>query len=49
MRRALFAVLGLMVLYGCGSQETKDEAKAGVEDRSPAAVQPARTPPPAIR
>ena len=44
MRRALFAVLGLMVLYGCGSQETKDEAKAGVEDRSPAAIQPPARP-----
>lgn len=37
MRKAVFAVLGLAVLYGCGSQPTQDEAKP-VEDRAPVAV-----------
>ena len=46
MRKALFAVLGLVVLYGCSSEPSKDEGKAGVEDRSPAAVQPAPSKPP---
>ena len=46
MRKALFAVLGLFVMYGCSSEPSKDEGKAGVEDRSPAAVQPAPARPP---
>ena len=46
MGKALFAVLGLMLLYGCSSQPTQDEGKAAVEDRSPAAaaVQPPAAP-----
>ena len=46
MRKALFAAFALVVLHGCSSEPSKDEGKAGVEERSPAAVQPARTPPP---
>ena len=42
MCKTLFAALGLVVLmYGCGSQPSKDEGKAGVEERSPTAAQPA--------
>src|SRR3972149_6358437 len=47
MRKALFAAFALVVLSGCSSQETKDEGKAGVEERSPTAVQPAPARPPA--
>ena len=46
MRKVLFAAFALVVLYGCGSDPAKDEGKAAVEDRSPAAVQPAPTRPP---
>ncbi|OGA50272.1 MAG: peptidoglycan-associated lipoprotein [Betaproteobacteria bacterium RIFCSPLOWO2_12_FULL_63_13] len=38
MRKAVFAALGLAVLYGCGSEPTRDETKPGVEDRAPASV-----------
>jgi peptidoglycan-associated lipoprotein len=41
MRKALFAVLAFSVLYGCSSEPSKDEGKAGVEDRTPAAIKPA--------
>ncbi|OFZ88034.1 MAG: peptidoglycan-associated lipoprotein [Betaproteobacteria bacterium RBG_16_64_18] len=41
MRKIWFAAVGLAVLYGCGSQPSKDEGKAGVEERTPAAAQPA--------
>ena len=41
MRKALFAAFALVVLYGCGSQAPKDEGKAGVEERAPAAAKPA--------
>ena len=44
MKKAFFAVLGFIVLYGCSSQPTQDEGKAGVEDRSPAAVRPSTQP-----
>ena len=44
MRKALFAAFALVVLSGCSSQETKDEGKAGVEERAPTAAQPARPP-----
>ena len=37
MSKAIFAVLAIAVLYGCGSQPTQEEGKAGVEDRAPAA------------
>ena len=40
MNRALFAAIALVVLYGCSSEPLKEEGKAGVEDRSPAAVRP---------
>ena len=46
MRKALFATCAFVVLYGCGSEPTKDEGKAGVEERTPAAAQPAPTRPP---
>ena len=36
-----------MVLYGCSSQPSQDEGKAGVEDRSPAAGQTAQPAAPA--
>jgi len=42
--RALFAAIALVVLYGCGSEPSKDEGKAGVEDRSPATVRPPTRP-----
>jgi peptidoglycan-associated lipoprotein len=45
-KKIWFAALGLAVLVGCSSQSTKDEGKAGVEDRTPAAVQPAPAQPP---
>ncbi len=53
MKKAWIAVLALAVLYGCGSQPSKDEGKAAVEDRAPTApaapasaqpVQPAQMP-----
>lgn len=47
MRKILFAALGLVVLYGCSSQPSQDEGKAGVEDRSPAAGQTAQPAAPA--
>jgi peptidoglycan-associated lipoprotein len=45
-KKIWFAALGIAVLVGCSSQSTKDEGKAGVEDRTPAAVQPAPAQPP---
>src|SRR3989304_29048 len=42
--RAFFAAFALVVLYGCGSEPSKDEGKAGVEDRSPATVRPPTRP-----
>ena len=44
MRKLLIAALALFVLYGCGSEPTTDEGKAGVEERSPAARPPASAP-----
>jgi len=44
MRKALFAAFALVVLYGCSSEPSKDEGKAGVEERSPAVVQPPTRP-----
>jgi len=44
MRKALFAAVALVMLYGCSSQQTKDEGKAGVEERAPTAAQPAQPP-----
>jgi len=44
MRRSVFAALALVLLYGCSSQPTQEEGKAGVEDRSPTAVQPGAQP-----
>lgn len=52
MNKKLIAVLALAVLYGCGTQATKEEPKAGVEDRTPGTVQkpvPAPQPPAAAR
>lgn len=43
MNKTWFAVLGLAVLFGCSSQPSKDEGKAGVEERAPSAAQPAPT------
>jgi len=48
MRKALFAAFALAVLHGCSSEPTKDEGKAGVEDRSPAAAQPPARPTPPV-
>ena len=45
MRKALFAAFALVALYGCSSSAPKDEGKAGVEERAPAAAQPAPRPP----
>jgi peptidoglycan-associated lipoprotein len=44
MNRIWFAALGLVVLYGCSSTQPKDEGKAGVEERTPTAAQPAPAP-----
>ncbi len=41
MRKALFAVFSLALLYGCSSEPSKDEGKATVEERAPAAAKPA--------
>ena len=49
MNKSLFAVLALVVLYGCSSEPSKDEGGAAVEERSPAAVQPMPAKPPAGR
>jgi peptidoglycan-associated lipoprotein len=46
MNKALFAAFALVVLYGCSSSAPKDEGKAGVEERSPAAVPRAPAQPP---
>ena len=43
MNKAVIVALSLVLLHGCSSQEVKEEGKAGVEERTPAAVQP---PPP---
>jgi len=45
MKKALIAVIALVVLYGCGSDPAKDEGKAGVEDRAPSAPRVAPTGP----
>ena len=45
MKKVWIAVLALAVLYGCSSQQSKDEGKAGVEDRSATPAAPARTQP----
>ncbi len=39
MNKALIAAIALAVLYGCSSSPTKDEGKAGVEERAPTAAQ----------
>ena len=36
--RLIAAAVAMASLWGCTSQPTKDEGKAGVEDRSPTAV-----------
>ncbi len=36
--KLIAAALAVATLWGCASQSTKDEGKAGVEDRSPTAV-----------
>jgi len=47
MNKALIAAIAVVVLYGCSSSPTKDEGKAGVEDRAPTA--PQATPSPGTR
>jgi peptidoglycan-associated lipoprotein len=43
--KLIVAALAVASLWGCASQSTKDEGKAGVEDRTPSAVTaPAATP-----
>jgi peptidoglycan-associated lipoprotein len=39
MKRIWIAALAIAVLYGCGSQPSKDDDKAAVEERSPGAAQ----------
>ncbi len=39
MKKALIAAIALIALYGCSSEPTKDEGKAGVEERAPTAPQ----------
>lgn len=48
MKKTWFAALGLAVLFGCSSQPAKDEGKAGVEERAPAA-KPATAQPPSTQ
>ena len=36
----------MALLYGCSSEPSKDEGKAAVEERAPAAAQPATARPP---
>ena len=38
MKKNLIAAIALVVLYGCSSQPAKDEGKANVEERAPAAT-----------
>ena len=46
MKRTLIAAIALAALYGCSSTPTKEEPKAGVEERQPAApVKPAESTP----
>jgi len=45
MNKTWIAAFALMVLYGCGSQPSKDDDKAAVEDRTPGAAQTAPEPP----
>jgi len=49
-KRLLVAALSVAALYGCGSQPAKEEPKAGVEERTPAArpATPAPQPPPSV-
>jgi peptidoglycan-associated lipoprotein len=49
MKKVLFAAFALGLLYGCSSQPSKDEGKAGVEERAPTATQPAAQPPAAAQ
>jgi len=41
MKKTWIAALALIVLYGCGSQPSKDDDKPAVEDRTPGAAQTA--------
>ena len=46
MKKSLIAAVALAVLYGCSSTPTKEEPKAGVEERAPTTqVKPAETAP----
>ncbi len=49
-KRLYVAALTVAALYGCGSQPTQEEPKAGVEERTPAArpATPAPTLPPTV-
>jgi len=47
MNKKLIAALALALLYGCGTEPAKEEPKAGVEERTPGAVQPPAAQPPA--
>src|SRR3990170_981369 len=50
MNKRLLVAAIFAALYGCGSQPTQEEPKAGVEERTPAArpATPAPTPPPTV-
>lgn len=44
MEKGLFAAIAVALLYGCASQQAKEGSKAGVEERTPTAAQPAAQP-----